>query len=266
MKSIISLILAALICNACQTTTQKTEKIIIISKENKRGLYGKWISKFDSNIVTKSAFHLPSDSLAFYLEKAVGIIISGGEDVNPKLYNKSEEIKKCEEIDNHRDSLEFALIKYAMNKNIPLFGICRGLQIINVANGGSLIIDIPTDLGFFDIHRKNNDSTIHKVYSLTKKTSLFYRNIDSGIVVSHHHQCIDRMADIFTSTLISNDSIIEAFECPDTNKYMFIAAVQFHPERINADNPISTKLAKEFIKAINKRIKYNEKNYNKNTN
>ena len=74
------------------------------------------------------------------------IITDRGEDVNPAYYGKLNELSKCEEINNYRDSLELALINSALLVRMPVFGICRGEQILNVALGGTLLTDIPTDV------------------------------------------------------------------------------------------------------------------------
>ena len=93
------------------------------------------------------------DSALFILSTCQGLLLTGGEDVNPAFYGKLNELSKCEAIDNYRDSLELALINQALLVRMPVFGICRGEQILNVALGGTLLTDIPTDAGTKVAHR-----------------------------------------------------------------------------------------------------------------
>ena len=93
---------------------------------------------------------------------ADGIILTGGEDINPLLYNDTLNLKVCGEIDYTRDTLEKNLFDYAFKNKTPLVGICRGMQMINVASGGSLYGDIPSEIGTKVIHR-NNGEVMHEI-------------------------------------------------------------------------------------------------------
>ncbi|MCF6365465.1 MAG: gamma-glutamyl-gamma-aminobutyrate hydrolase family protein [Bacteroidales bacterium] len=198
-----------------------------------------------------------SDSVRMMLHKADGIIISGGEDVNPALYGKENELNRCGSINSHRDSLEQMMIRYAVNRKIPLLGICRGLQILNVTQGGSLIIDIPADVGSKYLHRdsrkaKKNKSTAvnHTVY-INRGTYLY--NIvkaDSSIVYSNHHQAMEKVAPFFKVSSFAKDKVSESFEPADTLLHPFILGVQWHPEAMKTKNPLSGTIGKKFMTKV----------------
>ena len=105
---------------------------IILSKASKN--YINWIQ--DDNTVILDAYRISNiDSI---LAIADGIIITGGEDINPLFYNDTLNLKVCGNIDHRRDTLEKKLFDYAFENKIPLMGVCRGMQMINVACGGTL--------------------------------------------------------------------------------------------------------------------------------
>jgi putative glutamine amidotransferase len=209
----------------------------------------KWLSNFDKRTNFKILYKLPSDSVDFYLKKADGVIITGGEDVNPDLYGADSLKYLCGKINNYRDSLEIKMINYALHNKIPLFGICRGQQIINVSQGGTLIADIPTFL-HDSIHRKNGRHTYHEIY--ISKNSVFYSfiHLDSSLVYSNHHQAIKHLAACFRTVALASDSVIEAIEIKDTAKYTYSFAVQFHPEAMEYSKPISKRIALEYLHLV----------------
>ncbi len=97
------------------------------------------------------------------LQDCDGLLLSGGPDLHPVYFGKQADSSRCD-IDLVRDTLELALIKEAMSMNLPILGICRGEQILNVALGGSLIIDIPSDYQNAITHQTPNpDSCFHPV-------------------------------------------------------------------------------------------------------
>jgi len=236
---------------ACNNMKIEDPKLVIISKLNPQKNYTKWLLTADSSLVFINAFTTNPDSLDFYLNKASGILITGGEDINPGLYGKLSDTNRCESPDNFRDSIEMLLITYAQKHNVPLLGICRGHQMLTVQGGGTLIIDIPTDFKSDTLHRKNDNQTEHWV--TIKKESLLYKavQVDSGIIVSHHHQATEKVPEGFVVTASAPDGIIEALEPADNTKYLFMMGVQWHPERMDFTNPLSGNLAHYFVSKIN---------------
>ena len=225
---------------------KKNTPIILISK-NSTGRYSEWLVKMDTSIIFIDMYSVKNqDSMNYFLNKANGIIISGGEDVHPSLYGKVSEINRCGTIDTYRDSLEIKMIKFALQNNIPLLGICRGLQIMNVAQNGSLIIDIPTDIGSQKLHR-NNGKTYHTVFLDTASYLYSITKIDSGEVYSNHHQAIARLAETFKISSFAKDKVIESIELQDTTTHQFVLAVQWHPEMMKPENPLSYNIGKTFL-------------------
>ena len=131
------------------TAVDKRQQSVLLVSKDGSGNIRPWIRSLDSEITIVECYGLSNDSLNYYLNIADAIIIGGGNDVNPEHYNKPEYAAICGKFDNYRDSLEFKMIHYASENKVPIMGICRGQQIINVAHGGSLIPDIPTYVNGF---------------------------------------------------------------------------------------------------------------------
>ena len=149
-----------------------------------------------------------------------GFVLIGGDDINPKLYN--EENKGSVDIDDEIDSWEMTIIRQALINRKPIMGICRGLQLLNVYFGGSLIQDFPNHRG--------DDHEIHLVTPYV----LFPQK---AMVNTFHHQVIDRLAEGFEVIYQATDGVIEMIH----HKELPIVAVQFHPE-MQPDSLISLKL------------------------
>jgi len=209
--------------------------------------YSLWLKSINENIECIDLYYLDFDSAMKILEDCDGLLLTGGPDVHPGRYDKLNDTSRCE-IDELRDTLEFALIKRAFEKKIPVLGICRGQQILNVALGGSLIVDIPEDVGSDVIHRCDYpDSCFHKIKIM--KNSLLHQlvNIDDGIVNTNHHQAIGRIANDLISTSFTEDGIIESVEWKDKANKPFLLAVQWHPERMDYKNPLSLAIGETFL-------------------
>ncbi|MBN2662307.1 MAG: gamma-glutamyl-gamma-aminobutyrate hydrolase family protein [Bacteroidales bacterium] len=224
-------------------------KIIVISADTHENHVTKWLSNFDDNVQIVTLYGMSDDSVNYYLSVASGVVITGGEDVNPALYGKDSLLTLCGTINNYRDSLEIKMINFALLNKIPLFGICRGLQIMNVSQGGSLIVDIPYFVGD-TLHRILSGRTYHNVNVLNNSLISEFIDADSGLVLSNHHQAIDQLAEIFNIAAFASDSVIEAIEIKDTNKYNFAAGVQWHPEGMNFDDAMGKPFAIAFLKQV----------------
>ena len=204
--------------------------IVLVSKDY-NGNIGTWMHLLDKEIIIKECYGLSEDSLDYYLLNADAIIIGGGKDVNPILYDKPEYIEICGTIDNYRDSLEIKMIRYADNKKIPIMGICRGQQIINVVHGGTLIPDIPTYVKDNLKHRSKKDSA-HIIIPVKETWLNEDFKQDTFWVNSRHHQSIDRLAEGFEVVAYSPDGVVEAIFIKDKSIHPFTMAVQFHPENL----------------------------------
>jgi putative glutamine amidotransferase len=225
---------------------------ILISKINNSN-FNDWLSQTGKDLKFKDMYNVSMDSIEYFLKQADGIIISGGEDVNPALYGMENEIMKCEGIDYRRDTLEIRMIKYGMENDIPLLCICRGCQILNVANGGTLIPDIPTDYDTIIVHR---GGTSKHWINISEGTLLYKICRTTGDTSnSYHHQAIKDISTSFRASAFAEDSLIEAIELADTSLHSFVFGIQWHPEGMEFSNPLSGPIAEEFIKEATKKAR-----------
>jgi putative glutamine amidotransferase len=208
--------------------------------------YIPWIKSSGRDLEIIDMIDMKPEEAATALEKCDGLVLSGGADVDPAKYGKGYETDRCE-MDTRRDSLEFALIKKARKMKLPILGICRGEQILNVAFGGSLVIDIPSDIGSTYHSCPNPDTCFHGI-TLKKGTILEKLcNLQKGIINTNHHQCVDKLAPHFRVSAKSDDGVIEGYEWKNPKGKPFLLAVQWHPERLERNSPFSQPILKAFI-------------------
>jgi putative glutamine amidotransferase len=176
-----------------------------------------------------------------------GIILSGGEDVDPQLFGQDPH-HHLGPTTPERDLAEIAMVKYALENNIPLLAICRGVQILNVALGGTLIQDIPSQVEAPIQHSQKIDRSRDTHWVTISRDSRLYEIVGSERVRvnSLHHQAIDRVADDLRVVAQSSDGIVEAVEYihPST----FTVGVQWHPESMASTNFEMNNMFAEFIK------------------
>ena len=165
---------------------------------------------------------------AALLEPLHGLVLTGGADLSPLSYGE-EPLKEAWEGDRLRDRWEMALYRQALAKGIPVLGICRGVQLINVAEGGSLWQDLPSLRPNTMVHRSQElyCQLTHEVS--VKEDSLIAALFqdDERRVNSVHHQGLRRVADTLTETAWAPDGVIEAVERAGTP---WVLGVQWHPE------------------------------------
>jgi putative glutamine amidotransferase len=232
-----------------ETAVDKSQQSVLLISKDGKGNIRTWMRSLDSEITIVECYGLSNDSLDYYLNIAGAIIIGGGNDVNPERYNKPEYAVICGKFDNYRDSLEFKMIHYASENKIPIMGICRGQQIINVAHGGSLIPDIPTYVNEFAAHRdEEGNSTTHYILPVKETWLTEYIQQDTFWVNSIHHQCVDRLAKGFEVAAYAPDSVIEAIFIRDKSIHPFTMGVQFHPEILR--DSISNQFGILFLNSI----------------
>ena len=185
---------------------------------------------------------------AAYINIIDGIIFTGGLDVSPLLYDENP-LKEINLISSIRDKYELGLLKSAYEKKLPILGICRGCQLMNVALGGSLYQDINTQVPNSLGHSPNAISSDEFYHSINIKEESKLYNIfgtDSIFVNSFHHQAIKKLGDNLKISAVSEDGIIEAVEATDDR---FMIGVQFHPEGLVKRHLEFLKLFNEFIVA-----------------
>ena len=237
MKKLLLLLLCVPLIGVGQQT-------IILSKASSN--YIKWIE--DENVIILDAYTIKNtDSI---LKLADGIILTGGEDINPLEYNNTTNLKVCGDINYKRDTLERKLFDFALENKIPLIGVCRGMQMMNVASGGTLYGDIPTEIGTEVIHR-NNGEVYHKIALCDTSTLIFPIDTDTIMVNSWHHQGLKIMPNHLRVIARSFDGLAEAIVM-DTSIHPFMIAVQFHPERLGKNNVIHQTIRDNFFKEMKK--------------
>lgn len=183
-------------------------------------------------------------------EHCAGILLPGGEDVNPSRYGQATD-PNVTDICDLRDEVEIHVARWADDDNKPLLGICRGIQLMNVAMGGNLYQDIPSQVGS-GLHkeRKVTDSWRALVHSikLTEGTHLHsIFGMDEIKVNSLHHQAVRDIAPGLVVSALAADGIIEGLEDPNKN---FFIGVQPHPELLwQALEPRWLQLFKSFVAA-----------------
>ena len=237
MKKLLVLLLSVPWIGVGQTT-------IILSKASSN--YIKWME--DEDVIILDAYTIKNtDSI---LQLADGIILTGGEDINPLEYNNTSNLKVCGDINYKRDTLERKLFDFALSNKIPLIGVCRGMQMMNVASGGTLYGDIPTEIGTEVIHR-NNGEVYHEIALCDTSTLIFPIETDTIMVNSWHHQGLKIMPNHLRVIARSFDGLAEAIVM-DKSIHPFMIAVQFHPERLGKNNVIHQTIRDNFFKEMKK--------------
>jgi putative glutamine amidotransferase len=158
-----------------------------------------------------------------------GLILAGGRDVDPATYG-AHPIEETDAPRTERDVFEIALARRALERDLPLLGICRGMQVMNVARGGTLVQHLPHHLGHDD-HRRSVgtfDGNDHPVRLAAGSLAARAAGEVHHGTLSHHHQGVERLGDGLEVTgWADEDDMIEAFEDP---RLRFALGVQWHPE------------------------------------
>jgi len=174
---------------------------------------------------------LDEATLRALYERLDGVLLPGGADIRPSRYGAAEIHPKVYGIDDPRDEAEIALARWAVEDDRPLFGICRGHQVINVALGGTLIQDIPSQIATPLVHDlpddQPRDTLLHEVRIEPDSKLARILGTTQIRVNSLHHQAVDTPAPGLKVTAFSPDEIIEGVEMPNRR---FALSVQWHPE------------------------------------
>lgn len=204
------------------TRTKEHRPLIIVTGPDKWLKFAWWATRFQLwRAGAKALYASPKNALI--VDGFDGVIIGGGNDINPKHYGATGAAGA--RYDEARDELELATIKMAMQAQLPILGICRGAQLLNVARGGNLIGDLrplrrltPNRNSLFPIKR----ATIRSSSRLAKAL----RN-ESLMVNSLHHQAVDRLGYSLSAVAHDDDMFVQAIEGTEDE---FVIGVQWHPE------------------------------------
>jgi len=175
-----------------------------------------------------------ASAAAVILDSVSGLVLTGGEDVDPARYGEKRH-EKIRSINAARDATEIALIEEAKARGKPVLAICRGIQILNVALGGTLVQDIPSQLDTKIAHDEDSPRNSRSHDISIEPGSLIAKAVGTEhcTVNSFHHQSVKRVADGMRVTARSPDGVIEGLESTDD---WWVIAVQWHPEEMT-DSP-----------------------------
>jgi len=191
-----------------------------------------------------------TEAASSVLDSVSGLVLTGGEDVDPARYGEKRH-EKVRSVNVARDATEAALVEEARARGLPVFAICRGIQILNVALGGTLVQDIPSQCRTDIDHDEEGART-----SRTHEVSIEPGSLIAGAVGtehlsvnSFHHQSVKRVADGMKVTARSPDGVIEGIESTDDS--WWVMGVQWHPEEMtDSAEPWDRGLFKAFAKQL----------------
>jgi putative glutamine amidotransferase len=186
----------------------------------------------------------PVDDVAGALPRLDGLVLSGGGDVDPARYGAARD-EACGPANPARDEAELELCRQALASGLPLLGICRGLQVINVALGGTLHQHLPDVVGHDGHSPEVSGYGTHKVSVAPGSRLSAVLGRTEAAVPTHHHQAIDRLGTGLVATAWTDDGVIEAAEFQQSSDGLptapFMLAVQWHPE-VGDDSSLFTSL------------------------
>jgi putative glutamine amidotransferase len=189
---------------------------------------------------------LASANAPVSLDGVSGLVLTGGEDVNPELYGEAR-IAETEMPDDERDAIEMRLIGESLERDLPLLAICRGLQILNVQHGGTLIQHVAP----VERHRQRTPDRglpVHQVNIAPNTLLASIAGTNTWDVNSRHHQAVATVGNgLVVSAIDAEDGTIEALERGDKR---FVLAVQWHPEDQALVDPEQLKLFRRFADAL----------------
>jgi putative glutamine amidotransferase len=195
-------------------------------------------------------------AISEWVHRADGVMLTGGDDLQPELYDPAltATIKaKAAGVDPQRDLFDFLLIEQAMKQRKPLLAICRGPQVLNVALGGGLITDIPTEAPRAMNHQRKPEAhrTVHTVELASGSLMRRIHRCAKLKINSAHHQAVGELAPMLRATATTRDGIVEAIEltAEEAKDAPFLLGVQYHPERLYEKYPEHARLFRAFIKA-----------------
>lgn len=192
------------------------------------------------------------DTLQQIFERLDGVFITGGVDVDPSQYGESKS-PLCGATDPDRDAVEIALLRHALARKLPVLAVCRGIQILNVACGGTLYQDVTAQVpaamkhDYFPTPERPSRKYLAHEVAVTPRSRLSRILGDAVVPVnSMHHQAIKDLAPNLAPTAHAPDGIIEGVEATDDR---YLVAVQWHPEELTETQPGMARLFTSFAEA-----------------
>lgn len=179
-----------------------------------------------------------------------GFLFTGGQDMDPKFYNENPS-EYLGVINHERDRLEAIAFEYAISTEKPIFGICRGMQVINIMLGGTLYQDLPSEYDSKLPHTiaPPNGPARHDMTAVLDTPLYDLLKVTNFEVNSYHHQAVKKLAPKLETMAISEDGLIEAIYMPERK---FLWAVQWHPEHLYKADVNANLLFKAFVESCEK--------------
>jgi len=229
----------------------QNKRIIGMTDGRMYDLYANWIKGEDEGIeIIRIGYAL--DNLS-EVEKCQAMVFTGGEDVHPRYYGRLDYLPYCVPVDfdEQRDAFEWKLLEYVEQQKLPVLGVCRGLQLINVFHGGTLIPDIPSWGKFHHAKLPNGNPREHSI-DVDPQSQLFgLVQCTKGMVNSLHHQSADKIGGGLVTSAISKDGVVEALEWKNQQDKPFLCLVQWHPERMaDTESPFVSKIRNTFLDSV----------------
>ncbi len=192
--------------------------------------------------------HADFEYLAVLLDRLDGVLLSGGDDIDPLRYSDRSSGKT---VTSHpvRDDVEFFIAKHIIENKKPVLGICRGFQLLNVALGGTLHEDLK-EAGFMDhsLTYSERYMPVHSIFIEEKSRFFDVHGVSKLMVNSLHHQGVKDLGEGLISVANSEDGLCEAFELPNDD---YLMAVQWHPEMMSYKYDEFLKIFKKFVEVCN---------------
>lgn len=187
------------------------------------------------------------------LDAVDGLLLAGGGDVDPQLYGE-EPLPGLGQVDPERDLFEVALVKEALRRDLPVLGLCRGAQVINVAAGGTLYQDIPSQVQRALQHDQQAPRwhPTHEVRLEEETTLARIFNCPSLRVNSFHHQSVKMVTPDFRVSAKARDAVVEGIE---SREHRFVVGVQWHPECMVERFPVQRLLFSALVQAARDRVR-----------
>jgi len=193
------------------------------------------------------------DVLRAIYARVDGVLLPGGGDIDPVFYNAAKH-PNTGEADDARDHAEITVARWAVEEDLPLLGICRGHQVLNVALGGTLVQDIPAQVATDITHDfpsnvpRGNPAHPVQIDPTSRLASIL--RTTSPVVNSLHHQSVETAPPNACVTAYAPDGVVEALELPDKH---FVLSVQWHPEDMYTENDSMRRLFRAFVEAARER-------------